>query len=90
MGDDNFVRKVNSLQFVKKPVYRVKYQKYLDTGYDGEVICADQAILPMIPNGNRSNNIDIHCDSSKNYVVNFVDQVVDRDNRILKVELKNK
>lgn len=90
MGDDNSARKVSSLKFVKKPVYKVTYQKYLDSAYDSSFICADTTIIPVIPDGNRSNNTAIHCDSSKNYFVNFMEPEVDRDNKILKVELKTK
>ncbi|CAL6018133.1 Homing_endonuclease [Hexamita inflata] len=90
IGDDNSARKVNSISFHQAKGFRVKYQSYLDTGYDKQFICGENAVLPVIPDGNRANNLEIHCDAQKNYCISYMEPVVDRDNKILRVEMKKK
>lgn len=44
----------------------------------------------MVPDGNRLNNMAIFCDATKQYVVSFMEPIVDKDNKIIRSELRRR
>lgn len=80
MGDDNALRKVENVSVIKKPGYRIKYQSYLDSGFDKSFVCGATTVIPIVPEGNRLNNLEIHCDESRNFIINYLDPILNRDN----------
>ena len=90
IGDDNSPRKIQSISFSKEKVYKISYKPYVDSDFSQTLYCTGNAVLPVIPDGNRKNNMAVSCDSQRNYVVSYIEPVVDHDNRIIRVELKQK
>lgn len=80
MGDDNSPRRVEQVTPTKCKAMRIKYQSYLDSSYDKEVICSYNAVLPVIPEGNRVNTQIISADDQKKYPINYLEAVINADN----------
>ena len=60
IGDDNNPRKIQSISFSKD---KISYKPYIDSNMSQCFYCTGGAVLPLIPDGNRKNNMAISCDS---------------------------
>lgn len=90
MGDDGNPRTVKAVHSSVSKTYTITYSSYLDVTNDRSFTCGDNAILILIPDGNRESNRTINAGTDNQYVVEFVEPIIDAMNSISSVEFRRK
>lgn len=88
MGDDGNPRTVNAVNSSMSKTYTITYSSYLDVKDDRSFVCGDDAVLILIPDGNRDANRIISAKTEDQYVVEFVEPITDAMKSISGVKLQ--
>ncbi|KAH0570574.1 Homing endonuclease [Spironucleus salmonicida] len=91
MGEDGTARTVQTIAQKSCKLFKVTYNQYVDEKlFTSAIQCSQDAVLVLVPDGNRISSLVIQTNSQKQFFVKYVDPILNQDKRVEKVEQKIK